>query len=128
MGQAAQQGDELRLSPGVSLGKHCGELGARRGQLYAQGLRGTLEGFTAGNDPGEPRLGRSEMKALLQQSSGRGREIIQVRYSGVTYVPVGDNFTQRTLRLPSVLLPGRAITAGSSWKPLQASAAQFVWR
>jgi len=35
MGQATEQGDELRLSPRVRLGKDRGKLRARRRQLYA---------------------------------------------------------------------------------------------
>lgn len=124
MGQAAEQGDELRLPPGVGLGEDGGELRARRRQLYAQSLRGALKPFAPGYDTGQPGFGGSKMKGLLQQSSGRRREIIQVRRSDASSTAIDDNLIKRTFHLPAATLAGSAITAGGSCIPLPIFAAR----
>src|SRR5262245_7080725 len=96
MRDAAEQGDQLGLSPRLGLGEYDGELAAGGGQLDSHLFGDLLDGIAGGNELGEAGFGRGEAEELAQPRLARDRKLehrLQVEHAGL--IAIGSGFLLR---------------------------------
>src|SRR5262245_21169639 len=96
MRDAAEQGDQLGLSPRLGLGEYDGELAAGGGQLDSHLFGDLLDGIAGGNELGEAGFGRGEAEEFAQPRLARDRKLehrLQVEHAGL--IAIGSGFLLR---------------------------------